>query len=53
MRPPSTVSMIQPSEVKAFFTAGPRTPTPFAECLPRPVMILTTLSTQKRLKVKL
>ena len=42
--PPSQTLTFQPSRTSAFRMAGLRTPTPFAECVPRPVMILRGLA---------
>ena len=38
MRPAGNVDAIQPSSIKAPYTAGPKTALPPAEWLPRPVM---------------
>jgi hypothetical protein len=38
MRPAGNVEAIQPSSIKAPYTAGPKTALPPAEWLPRPVM---------------
>ena len=38
--PPSNLDTFHPSLVRAVLSAGPRTPTRFAECVPFPVMIL-------------
>ena len=40
-RPPSYLRTFHPSSSSALFTAGPRTPMPLAECVPRPVMIFS------------
>ena len=44
IKPPSNKVTFQPNSVNLFLSAGLRTPTPLAECFPRPVTIFKGLT---------
>lgn len=50
-RPPSYLRTFHPSSSSALLTAGPKTPMPFAECVPRPVMILSGFAETNRVSI--